>query len=179
MSRRSDVDGAAAPEAAESQPARAGLRGPTSRVGHLLRRAYQFALENSARAFDDLGITPRQAGALWEVHVHGPLSQRELGERIGMDAPNVHALVARLERKGLVAVAPDKRDPRRKRLTLTKAGQDIAIQTPGRAAHAEESTLLALPAKERATLIRLLERVVQDGGAQKDGGAQNADSAAV
>ena len=153
--------------------------GPTSRVGHLLRRAYQFALENSGRAFDDLGITPRQAGALWEIHVLGPLSQRELGERIGMDAPNVHALISRLERKGLVEVATDPRDPRRKQLTLTTAARDIADQLPERARQAEDSTLLALPAKERAELISLLERVVADGAAPQGGVAKNADNEAV
>ena len=155
------------------------MRGPTSRVGHLLRRAYQFALENSARAFDDLGITPRQGGALWEIHVWGPLSQRELGERIGMDAPNVHALISRLERKGLVEAATDPRDPRRKQLTLTDAAKEIAIQLPERARQAEESTLLALPAKDRAGLIALLERVVADGAAREAGIPKNADNEAV
>lgn len=144
-------------------------KGPTARVGHMLRRAYQFALENSARAFEDLGVTPRQAGALWEIQRHGPLSQRELGERIGMDAPNVHGLVGRLERKGLVAIAQDTRDPRRKRLTLTAEGAALTGRLPQRAQQAEESTLLALSPGERAMLVTLLERVVADSGAAEVG----------
>ena len=79
-----------------SKPQAPELRGPTDRVGHLLRRAFQAAQENSARGFADLGLTPRQAAAVWQIHLGGSLSQRELGEAIGMDAPNVHGLVLRL-----------------------------------------------------------------------------------
>lgn len=136
------------------------MRGPTARVGHLLRRAYQAALENSARGFADLELTPRQAAAVWEIHVRGSLSQRELGEAIGMDAPNVHGLVTRLLKRGVVSRMKDAIDPRRKLLSLTESGAAIAIALPERARLAEEETLQALSPGDRALLVSLLERIL-------------------
>lgn len=158
----------ATPDAAQSpagagRPQPQGLRGPTARVGHLLRRAYQAALENSARGFADLDITPRQAAAVWEIHVRGRLSQRELGEAIGMDAPNVHGLVTRLLKRGVVARAKDRADPRRKLISLTGEGEAIAASLPERARVAEEATLSGLAPKDRAVLIRLLEQIAEVG----------------
>lgn len=136
------------------------MRGPTARVGHLLRRAYQLALENSARGFADLDLTPRQAAAVWEIHVRGSLSQRELGEAIGMDAPNVHGLVTRLLKRGAVSRQTDHVDPRRKLLTLTPEGAALAVVLPERARLSEEATLAALSSKNRAALVELLEAMI-------------------
>lgn len=136
------------------------MRGPTARVGHLLRRAYQVALENSARGFVDLDLTPRQAAAVWEIHVHRALSQRELGEAIGMDAPNVHGLVTRLMKRGAVSRQTDRVDPRRKLLSLTPEGEALAVLLPERARLSEEATLAALSAAEQATLVQLLESMI-------------------
>ncbi len=137
------------------------LRGPTARVGHLLRRAYQLALENSARGFADLDLTPRQAAAVWEIHVRGSLSQRELGEAIGMDAPNVHGLVTRLLKRGAVSRQTDPIDPRRKLLSLTPEGEALAVVLPERARLSEEATLAALCANDRESLVKLLEAMIE------------------
>lgn len=136
------------------------MRGPTARVGHLLRRAYQLALENSARGFADLDLTPRQAAAVWEIHVRGSLSQRELGEAIGMDAPNVHGLVTRLLKRGAVSRQTDHVDPRRKLLSLTPEGAALAVLLPERARLSEEATLAALSSADRAALVDLLESMI-------------------
>ncbi len=158
---------------ANPAPQAPGMRGPTARVGHLLRRAYQVALENSARGFADLDLTPRQAGAVWEIHVRGSLSQRELGEAIGMDAPNVHALVTRLLKRGAVSRQTDPVDPRRKLLSLTPEGEALAVLLPERARRSEEATLAALCANDRASLVKLLETMIEPeapGNAEENSG---------
>ncbi|MDP2357859.1 MAG: MarR family transcriptional regulator [Beijerinckiaceae bacterium] len=146
---------------ANSAPLAPEMRGPTARVGHLLRRAYQLALENSARGFADLDLTPRQAAAVWEIHVRGSLSQRELGEAIGMDAPNVHGLVTRLLKRGAVSRQTDCVDPRRKLLSLTLEGASLAAVLPERARLSEEATLAGLSANDRASLVKLLESMIE------------------
>lgn len=156
----------------ETVPADRGLRGPTDRVGHLLRRAFQAALEVSAHGFADLGLTPRQAAAVWQIHLAGSLSQRELGEAIGMDAPNVHGLVMRLLKRGVVARARDAGDPRRMRLSLTPEGVDIAVALPERARASEERTLSRLTPGERASLVQLLERLVEPERAETEESAR-------
>lgn len=145
-------------------------RGPTARVGHLLRRAYQIAQEHSTRAFADQDLTPRQAGAVWQLHQMGPLSQRELGDAIGMDAPNVHGLVQRLLKRGVVSRAQDATDPRRKLLSLTPAGKALARDLPERARRSEEATLEALTPQERATLVHLLTQILRRPAHGKGGG---------
>ncbi len=145
------------------------MRGPTERVGHLLRRAYQLALENSARGFADLDLTPRQAAAVWEIHVHGALSQRELGEAIGMDAPNVHGLVTRLMKRGVVSRQTDRVDPRRKLLSLTPEGEALAVVLPERARLSEEATLATLSAGDRAALVHLLEAMIAPPPCEAEG----------
>lgn len=149
-----------------SNPQEPEFRGPTDRVGHLLRRAFQAAQENSARVFADLGLTPRQAAAVWQIHLGGSMSQRELGEAIGMDAPNVHGLVLRLIKGGFVTRARDPGDPRRMRLTLTDEGKTIAAALPERARASEEATLATLSPKDRAVLVQLLEKLVEPPAAR-------------
>ncbi|MBX9757428.1 MAG: MarR family winged helix-turn-helix transcriptional regulator [Beijerinckiaceae bacterium] len=138
-----------------------GLLGPTNRVGHLLRRAFQAAQEISAHGFADLDLTPRQAAAVWQIHLAGSLSQRELGEAIGMDAPNVHGLVIRLLKRGVITRVRDAADPRRMRLSLTAEGLDIAVALPERARASEAKTLASLTPAECATLVALLERLIE------------------
>lgn len=147
------------------------VKGPTARVGHLLRRAYHLARENSARAFADVHLTPRQAAAVWQLYERGPLSQGELGAAIGMEAPNVHGLILRLIKKDIVARARDPRDPRRNVVSLTPQGLQLAMSLPERARGAEEQTLEALSQVERARLVALLERILKPGRTFPSGAA--------
>jgi DNA-binding MarR family transcriptional regulator len=84
-----------------------------------------------------------------------------LGEAIGMDAPNVHGLVTRLLKRGVVARAKDKDDPRRNLLSLTQEGESIAATLPERARRSEEATLAALSPADRARLVELLEALIE------------------
>lgn len=131
-------------------------------VGHLLRRAYQQAFENSSRALEALDLTPRQGVALDEIRRHGTLSQAEIGEAIGMEPANVHGLVNRLKKKGFITAKRDPANPRRMRVQLTANGERIADGITTLLRDAEATTLGALGARESQTLITLLRKLVTE-----------------
>ena len=75
---------------------------------------------------EELDLTLPLADALWQLDpALGPLSRRELAERLGCDPSNVTFLVTRLERRRLVSRARGSRDRRVKALTLTPAGVEV------------------------------------------------------
>jgi MarR family transcriptional regulator, organic hydroperoxide resistance regulator len=109
----------------------------------------------------ELDLTIALADALWRLDPElGPLSRRELAERLRCDPSNVTFLVDRLERRSLVARAPDVRDRRVKALALTATG----VKVRGRLiATLAESTLFArLAPAEQRRLIELLRRCVSE-----------------
>lgn len=133
---------------------------PEPQIGHLLRRAYFRAQRDATEMLAPLNLTPVQAAALG-VLVGGPMSQAALGRRLDMEPANVHALVRRMTAAGLAETAADPENARRVLVGLTAAGRDAAeaLQGPRRAA--AETTMRPLTPDERATLLRLLARLVE------------------
>lgn len=133
---------------------------PHAPVGHLLRRVYHKARETSAYLYRDFDVTPQQAAALFSVRRRGSLSQAEIGEAIAMEPANVHGLVARLKAKKLIEAERDPADPRRMRIRLSKDGEVVVTTLSDAAKLSEETTLSPLSPAERATLMRLLRKML-------------------
>lgn len=131
-----------------------------ARAGHLLRRAYHKAREQAAILLRDLDVTPRQSAALQVIAMNGPLSQAEIGASIGMEPANVHGLVDRLKKKGLIGAARDPSNPRRMRVEITEAGAAMIRQLEGIARQGEDQALEALTPQERETLVLLLRKML-------------------
>ena len=83
-----------------------------------------------------------------------PSGPGELAEALGLSRPAFSHLLARMEQSGWVLTAPDDRDGRRKRLTLTASGARVHKQCLAatkearrtlRAAVAPEAAAAALP----------------------------------
>ena len=133
---------------------------PHAPVGHLLRRVYHKARETSADLYRDFDVTPQQAAALFAMRRRASLSQVEIGEAIAMEPANVHGLVARLKAKKLIEAERDPADPRRMRIRLSKAGEEVTAALADSAKISEETTLSALSTSERAALVRLLRKML-------------------
>ena len=127
-------------------------------VGYLLRRVSQrHAAIFQAGAPD--GLTPTQFAALVRLAEVGRCSQNQLGRLTAMDVATIKGVVSRLEAKGLVRLAPDPEDRRRTVITLSPEA-DALIPALYRAGHAiTEETLAPLDARERLTLLKLLDRL--------------------
>jgi len=128
----------------------------------LLRRAYYRAKSNTNRLLKGLGVTPMQAAGVMTLHRQGPLSQAELGRAIGMEPANVHGLVARLKKLGLINVEAHPTDQRQVRVALSESGERSAVKLAQLSAQSAEETLARLAPVERETLMELLGRIALD-----------------
>jgi DNA-binding MarR family transcriptional regulator len=109
----------------------------------------------------DANLRPGCFGVLRVVErAAGPVSQRDVSERMGIDPSDVVDLVDRLETAGYLRRRRDERDRRRYALEVTPAGRE-AIERFVRIARAVDETVLAvLEPEQRETLRALLQRVV-------------------
>lgn len=126
-------------------------------VGFLLRRAQQRHLAIFAREIPEL--TPTQFAALARAFEMGPVSQADLGRATAMDAATMKGVIDRLEARGLLATGPCGADRRRVLARLTPEGARLFAQVAARAAAVTAETLAPLSPAERATLVRLLEKM--------------------
>jgi DNA-binding MarR family transcriptional regulator len=105
----------------------------------------------------ELDLTIPLADLVWQLDPElGPLSRRELAERLHCDPSNVTFLVDRLERKRLVARARARSDRRVKALALTPAGVEVRKRLI--ATLAESGMFARLTRPEHRQLAALLWR---------------------
>ncbi len=110
-------------------------------------------------------ISLSQTFALHELDGPGPLSQRELGERLRLEKSSVSRMAAEMERKGLIERERDPDNRRLYKLKLTDRGRALHAGM----AHAFHEQYVrweaAMTARERAALETGLEafvRVIRD-----------------
>lgn len=112
------------------------------------------------------GLTLSQFGVLEALLHRGPLSQRDVGQKLLTSKGNVSVVVAHLEERGLVERCLDPQDRRKKRISLTSAGRTlIASYFPQLAAQFAEACRVLAP-EEQVTLTdlcRSLGRGIDEG----------------
>ncbi|WP_433323364.1 MarR family winged helix-turn-helix transcriptional regulator [Spirillospora sp. CA-294931] len=95
------------------------LRSPVYLVAELGKLIRRFSAE---RLTGEDGVRLPHVMVLACVHVEGPMSQREVGDRLRMDAGDVVGVVDALERLGYAERRRDPRDRRRWSVAATGAG---------------------------------------------------------
>jgi DNA-binding MarR family transcriptional regulator len=139
---------------AKWQPATA----PTFWINHasrLVMREFERRLRPLALGFAYLPV-------LMALEEHGELLQKELAERAHVEQPSMAALLARMERDGIVARAPHPDDKRASRIALTRRGKARLPSALQALSEGVEQALRGFSRAERATLIELLSRVVSN-----------------
>jgi DNA-binding MarR family transcriptional regulator len=129
-------------------------------VGHLLRRAYQRASSHLAGRIRSLDLTPVQHATLIRLWEFGPLSQNQLGRLVAMPPANIHALVRRLEARGLLRRDPSPKDKRLLTVSLTESGRAMAESLVPLDTAATADALKPLDAAEREQLYAILKKLV-------------------
>lgn len=88
----------------------------------------------------------------------GPMSQGEIAERMGVDAPAVSGIVADLMARGYVLRTTDPTDGRRKLVQISDSGRDILekLRSVGDVVPPPVATLTAA---ERRELTRLIDKM--------------------
>jgi DNA-binding MarR family transcriptional regulator len=129
-------------------------------AGHLVRRAHQIHDTIFAEETAGFDITSPQYAALRAVAEYPEIEQTALSDAIAYDRSTIGGLVDRLEAKGMLRRTIGTRDRRTKLLTLTPAGTELLRKLKSRVPRVQERILAPLSARERATFLALLERVV-------------------
>lgn len=125
-------------------------------LSHAAGRAYRLVVQEAG------GTAARtRYGFLAALEEFGPISQAELGRRLGIDPKEVVGALRDLERDALISRAPDRRDPRRNAVDITPAGRRALAQLDAALDAAHRELLAPLSAAERRQLDRLLQRLVE------------------
>jgi DNA-binding MarR family transcriptional regulator len=131
----------------------------TGLVGFHLRQAQIAVFRDFAATMGALDVSPGLFAVLVLVEANPGLSQSELARAVHLDRSSVVAVVDKLERRGLVerhAVATDRRS---NALRLTAGGAALLKTLKRRVASHEKRLARDLDARERATLVALLQRI--------------------
>jgi DNA-binding MarR family transcriptional regulator len=149
----------------------------TNRTGHeavppahqLARAAYGLhaALERQLHeTLLELDLTIALADTLWQLDpALGPLSRRQLADRLGCDPSNVTFLVDRLEQRRLVTRARAGTDRRVKALALTSNGIAVRSRLIATLADAPMFSRLTVAQRRRLTaLLRECLNLTEDQG---------------
>ncbi|MBR0735843.1 MarR family transcriptional regulator [Bradyrhizobium liaoningense] len=127
-------------------------------VGFILRQVWQ---RHSSIFSRDIGtnLTPTQWAALSKLAETGACSQNQLGRLTAMDVATIKGVIDRLTARGLTETSQDPEDGRRLLVSLTRAGQQLAEKLAPNALAITRETLAPLDAKERETLMTLLNKL--------------------
>jgi DNA-binding MarR family transcriptional regulator len=128
-----------------------------------LRKASRRVSQIYDQHLEPFGLTVTQYGVLGHLAAFEGVSIGELAEKLVMDPTTLTRNLRPLQRQGLVAVKPDRRDRRARSLQLTANGRKIFEKAkPGwlRAQRHIEEVLGKIEAPAlNATLDRVLERL--------------------
>ena len=126
-------------------------------IGFKLRLANQKHLELFARMMPD--VTPTQFAILARLRETGPISQNDLGRRVGLDAATTKGVVDRLRAKGLIASSKSPTDMRRLVISLSGEGREFADKAVQTAAEISRATAANLTPRELERLLALLDKL--------------------
>src|SRR4249920_483873 len=127
-------------------------------VGFILRQVWQRHAAIFAREIG-INLTPTQWAALAKLAETGPCSQNQLGRLTAMDVATIKGVIDRLSARGLTETSADPEDGRRLKVSLTRAGQQLAEKVAANALAITRETLAPLDARERESLMSLLSKL--------------------
>ncbi len=131
---------------------------------YLLAMAGSQARHLWADMLAQLHVSPSQFKVLRALSESGPTGQHELAGLIAVDPRNVVPLIDSLAERGLLAREVDPADRRRRVLTLTARGQDLAAELASIGAELENDFLSPLTTAEQRSLRQMLLSVLRAYG---------------
>jgi DNA-binding MarR family transcriptional regulator len=144
------------PVAAEDIPFRA-LGFMLSSLGHAVSKRFSLSL-------GPLDLEPREFALLRRVGLHEGSSQQLMGERLGIPASRIVALVDHLEGRGLLERRPSPTDRRAHALHLTPAGRRLLAKALDIAGAFEGELTQRLTDAQRAQLLEMLDAIATQLG---------------
>jgi DNA-binding MarR family transcriptional regulator len=133
-------------------------------LGLMLRRAHDRAVVPFAAVLKTFDIELRHFAVLIELSEHGPLSQRDLADRVGSDKVAMVRTLDHLEAAGLAVRRPVPGDRRMHAVGLTTRGRETFAAAHVAARDVAAGLLAHLEPAERDQFIDLLERFTYPAG---------------
>lgn len=133
------------------------------RLGPTLGWAAQMAKCAMDAKVSPYAVTPVQTHALMYLHQHGGQApQQELTEFMRAKPSTINGILDRMEEKGLVRRTVSGGDARRRLITLTDKGREQQARFTESFLACEEAIVRGFSPEERETLLRLLDRIIQN-----------------
>lgn len=138
---------------------------PSGCTAMRLRRTARRVTQIYDRHLAPYGLTAAQFGLLAQLRAHSGMGVGALAERMTMDATTLSRNLKPLELRGLATFAPDARDRRARRLSLTDEGRALLRRATAGWSEAQRhvESLLGVAGAQalNATLDAALERLSQ------------------
>src|SRR2546423_11811766 len=142
-------------------PSRSQRRLPLwSRPGYLIRRVHQLHGALFLEECKASRLTPVQYGLLTALAFRGELDQISLAEELGLDRTTTAEVLARLEKRGLVARKGNPLDLRAKLARITPRGRALTETIHGPMQRAQDRLCAPLTPAERKKFMAMLVRLV-------------------
>jgi DNA-binding MarR family transcriptional regulator len=135
-------------------------------LAFLIAQVGSHAQHSFGKQVDPLGLRLAHVGVLKAIYAADGLTQRELGETLGMFPSNLVRLIDELEEKGLVRRGNNAFDRRSYTLGLTKQGQGMTSKLIALTEAHGDHICAALNPPERRELTRLLRKIATEQGLQ-------------
>lgn len=142
-------------------------------IGQVNRRLHRGISE----ALAPYGISRAQARVV-RLLADGPLKMAAIAERLCVVPRTVTDLVDGVEAAGLVARRPDPDDRRSTLVELTGAGRDLIGRLDAARRASAAQVLGCLCVEDRASLVRVLRALAEDGARPRDGDRSSGEGAA-
>ncbi|MFC4017401.1 MarR family winged helix-turn-helix transcriptional regulator [Micromonospora sp. GCM10011542] len=112
-----------------------------------------------AAGLAELGISPRAHYVLAQARA-GNLTQREIGERCGVDKTTMVVTLDQLEQAGLAQRRPSPTDRRARLVAVTPEGERVLERAREVVRGIQDEVLASLPEQDREALLRALATLV-------------------
>ncbi len=137
----------------------AGPVGLQASTGYLLAWVGAESRRRWSRTLLERDLTPHHFGVLMSLEQLGAASQQQLSRLVGVDPRNAVPLIDLLEKRGLIARAPDPDDRRRYAVSLTTTGRSTLTALRHAADEVEVQMLKHLDATEQGNLHNALAKL--------------------
>jgi DNA-binding MarR family transcriptional regulator len=128
-------------------------------VGYNARRAALAVISHFLEEMAVYDLRPVDFSALSLINHNSGITSRQLCTTLGIQAPNIVAMVNGFEKRGLIARHAHPRDGRAFGLMLTPEGEALMSKAEKTASSLEVRVASKLTAPERKDMIRLLQKI--------------------
>jgi DNA-binding MarR family transcriptional regulator len=142
---------------------------PEQSVGHLMNKVLSSILAQADAQLAQYKLTYVQWVPLFKLLMCEGTTSATLAREISIDPAALTRSLHRLEIKGLIRRDRSTQDRRIVHLSLTDAGREVVQHVPGVLAEVLNGHLQGFSAEEWTLMLKLLQRMLHNGEAMKQG----------